>query len=298
MVPKASRDDNFNKPSDDLAVYQLVEPGDLAINKMKAWQGAVAISGHRGIVSPAYFIYEATHGENARFLHYLLRSPRYIAGYLSISKGIRVNQWDLEPQYHSRMQVLLPPKSDQAAIAAFLDRETAKIDSLIAEQEKLIALLAEKRQANISRAVTKGLDPNAPMKDSGVAWLGEVPAHWGVLSIKHLVSTPITDGPHETPGFLDDGIPFVSAEAVSGGFIDFGKIRGFISAEDHQRYCLKYRPQLHDIYMVKSGATTGVTAIVEDETDFNIWSPLAAIRCDRQKAEPYYVLNPCFGARK
>lgn len=194
VVPKASRDDNNNKPSDDLSVYQLVEPGDLAINKMKAWQGAVAISDHRGIVSPAYFIYESTHGEDARFLHYLLRSPRYITGYLSLSKGIRVNQWDLEPQYHSRMPVLLPPRNEQTAIATFLDRETAKIDALIAEQEKLIALLAEKRQATISHAVTRGLDPNAPMKDSGVAWLGEVPAHWKVVRVKAL-SVFTTSGP-------------------------------------------------------------------------------------------------------
>lgn len=188
VVPKASRDDNNNKASDDLSVYQLVEPGDLAINKMKAWQGAVAISDHKGIVSPAYFIYESTHSENSRFLHYLLRSPRYITGYLSLSKGIRVNQWDLEPQYHSRMPVLLPRKEEQAAIAAFLDRETAKIDGLISEQEKLIALLAEKRQATISQAVTRGLNPDAPMKDSGVEWLGEVPAHWGVVSAKRVSS--------------------------------------------------------------------------------------------------------------
>lgn len=178
VVPKASRDDNNNKPSDDLSVYQLVGFGDLAINKMKAWQGAVAISECRGIVSPAYFIYESIHSENPRFLHYLLRSPRYITGYLSISKGIRVNQWDLEPQYHSRIPVLIPPKDEQTAIATFLDRETRKIDTLIAEQEKLLALLAEKRQATISNAVTRGLNPDVPMKDSGVAWLGEVPRHW------------------------------------------------------------------------------------------------------------------------
>ncbi len=184
----------------------------------------------------------------------------------------------------------LPPLGEQVAIAAFLDRETAKIDALIAEQEKLIALLAEKRQATTSHAVTRGLNPNAPMKDSGVPWLGEVPAHWRVLSIKRLVSTPITDGPHETPNFSEEGIPFVSAEAVSGGFIDFDKIRGYISVEDHMRYSAKYKPQLHDIYMVKSGVTTGVAAIVESDREFNIWSPLAAIRCDKQRADPYFAL--------
>jgi len=143
VVPKASRDDNNNKSSDDLSPYQLVAPGDLAINKMKAWQGSVAISEHRGIVSPAYFVYEATHSENPRYLHYLFRSPRYITGYLSLSKGIRVNQWDLEPQDHSRMPVVLPSSAEQTAIATFLDQETAKIDALVAEQAKLIALLQE-----------------------------------------------------------------------------------------------------------------------------------------------------------
>ena len=81
-----------------------------------------------------------------------------------------------------------PPLDEQTAIATFLDRETAKIDELIAEQEKLIALLAEKRQATISHAVTKGLNPDAPMKDSGVAWLGEVPAHWAVTRLKFAAS--------------------------------------------------------------------------------------------------------------
>ena len=127
-------------------------------------------------------------------------------------------------------------------------------------------------------------------KDSGVTWLGEVPGHWEVYAIKHIVSTPITDGPHETPNFPDEGIPFVSAEAVSSGKIDFAKIRGYISEADHLRYSEKYRPQVGDIYMVKSGATTGVTAIVETDIEFNIWSPLAVIRCGRE-ALPRFVLN-------
>ena len=198
VVPKSSRDDNNNKPSDDLSPYQLVEPGDLAINKMKAWQGSVAISEHRGIVSPAYFVYSATHAHHSRFLHYLFRSPRYITGYLSLSKGIRVNQWDLEPEDHSRMPVVIPSPAEQAAIANFLDHETAKIDALVAEQERLIELLKEKRQAVISHAVTKGLDPSVPMKDSGVEWLGEVPSHWHVGRVKQFFattsgSTPQTD---------------------------------------------------------------------------------------------------------
>src|SRR3954451_12819311 len=89
-------------------------------------------------------------------------------------------------------------------------------------------------------------------KDSGVEWLGEVPEHWDTTTLKHIVSTPIADGPHETPDFPDQGIPFVSAEAVATGTIDFTKIRGYISLADHQRYSEKYRPRKGDIFMVKS----------------------------------------------
>tara|TARA_R110001583_G_scaffold195464_2_gene373958 strand:- start:6390 stop:7727 length:1338 start_codon:yes stop_codon:yes gene_type:complete len=187
VIPKDSRDDNNNKPSEDLSPYQLVQPGDLVINKMKAWQGSVAVSQHKGIVSPAYFVFESLHNEDPKYLHYLLRSVRYITGYMTVSKGIRVNQWDLDPQYHATMPVLIPPIDEQTGIAKFLDRETAKIDDLVAEQERLIALLKEKRQAVISHAVTKGLKPDVPKKSSGFEWLGDVPEHWSISSIRRVL---------------------------------------------------------------------------------------------------------------
>ncbi|MFC5460163.1 restriction endonuclease subunit S [Massilia niabensis] len=111
----------------------------------------------------------------------------------------------------------LPPLAEQMGIAAFLDRETAKIDVLIAEQEKLIALLAEKRQAIISHAVARGLNPNVPMKDSGVEWLGEVPVHWEVAALKRYWS--VTDCKHITAEFVDDGYPLASIREVQSRFV-------------------------------------------------------------------------------
>ena len=224
VVPKASRNDNNNKASDDLSSYQLVRQGDLVINKMKAWQGSVAISDHQGIVSPAYFVYESINEEESRYLHYLMRSLRYVTGYFSMSKGIRVNQWDLEPQYHSRIPVLIPPKDEQKAIVRLLDRETVKIDVLISEQEKLIKLLAEKRQATISRAVTKGLNPAAAMKDSGVDWLGEVPEHWEIGPIKKWFSTssggtPDT-GKHDIYYTDEGGFPWIRTTDLNNDVLD------------------------------------------------------------------------------
>lgn len=187
-------------------------------------------------------------------------------------------------------EVPLPPLTERNQISNFLDYETRKIDHLIEKQQQLIELLKEKRQAVISHAVTKGLDRNVPMKDSGVEWLGEVPEHWQTPCTKYLLEIPITDGPHETPQFVDEGIPFISAEAIHKGKINFDKKRGYIKPELNDIYSKKYSPKLEDIYMVKSGATTGKVAMVETEEKFNIWSPLAVFRCNKIKILPKFLL--------
>ncbi|MCI5049682.1 MAG: restriction endonuclease subunit S [Rickettsiales bacterium] len=157
VIPKSSRDDNHNKESEDLSNYQLVDKGWLVTNKMKAWQGSIAISRYRGIVSPAYYAYKPLSKENDQFLHYLLRSEPYIALYQRISKGVRVNQWDLEHEALRNIPILIPDEETQKEIADFLDRETARIDKLIEKKEKLNRLLNEKRKNTISSAVL-GLD--------------------------------------------------------------------------------------------------------------------------------------------
>jgi len=180
------------------------------------------------------------------------------------------------------MPCILPPLSEQNAIASYLDSVTTQIDVAIAQQKKMIELLNERKQIIINNAVTKGLDPNVNMKDSGVDWIGEIPEGWEVRKTLFCLSMPITDGPHETPQLHEDGIPFVSAEAVScgNGRIDFDHIRGYISKEFYNECCKKYIPKLHDIYMIKSGATTGKVALVDTDRIFTIWSPLAVFRCD------------------
>ena len=189
VIPKDSRDDNHNRASEDLTPYQLVCANDLVINKMKAWQGSIAISELRGIVSPAYYIYQPKAEYHSKYIHFLIRSAYYIQSYKNYSKGIRVNQWDLESEAFTHIDLLLPSLDEQQKIVAFLDTETTRIDNLITKQEKLIELLEEQRKSIISHAVTKGLNPNAPMKDSGVEWLGEVPEHWNLKPIKFLAKT-------------------------------------------------------------------------------------------------------------
>ena len=158
VIPKNSRDDNHNRASEDLTPYQLVNPNDLVINKMKAWQGSIAISEHRGIVSPAYYIYEPKKPYYSKYIHHLIRSVYFIQSYKNFSKGIRVNQWDLEHDAFTHINLLLPPLTEQQKIVSFLDSETSRIDILIAKQEKLIEKLKEYRSSIISHAVTGKID--------------------------------------------------------------------------------------------------------------------------------------------
>ena len=158
VVPKSSRDDNHNVESEDLTSYQLVRVGDMVMNKMKAWQGSIALSDHRGIVSPAYFVYRPTQEFGRKYFHYLLRSVPYVAQYNRISKGVRVGQWDLDPTYFRTTSLIVPPVEEQRRIADFLDSETARFDQLRAEVTRMIGILAERRQALISAAVTGKLE--------------------------------------------------------------------------------------------------------------------------------------------
>lgn len=183
---KENKEENHNFVPDDLSGYKHLEAGDFVINKMKSWQGSYGVSDYEGIVSPAYFTCKL-HGVNPQFFSRAIRSKAYVGFFMQYSKGIRVDQWDLDPSSMKDIPFVLPSPEEQSAIAAYLDTATAKIDAAIAQQQKMIDLLNERKQIIINRAVTKGLNPNAKMKDSGVEWIGEVPEDWKVRKLKYLL---------------------------------------------------------------------------------------------------------------
>ena len=174
--------------AESLEGYKVCHPDDLVMNIMLAWNRGLGVTRHHGIVSPAYSVFQVTNDADPKFLDYMMRSDQITLYYKAFSSGVIDSRLRLYPDTFGSMFCVLPPSTEQAAIAAFLDRETAKIDALIVEQEKLLALLAEKRQATISHAVTRGLDPNVPMKDSGIPWLGQVPANWKVTKCGRFTS--------------------------------------------------------------------------------------------------------------
>lgn len=154
VIERSSRDDNANQIPDDLEKYQLVERGDLVINKMKAWQGSLGISECRGITSPDYVVFSPLHAEEPKYLHYLLRNALLTTTYLSMSNGIRTNQWRLEPDRFAMLELLLPPLPEQREIVAHIEWELEQIDALRSVTERSIALLRERCAALIAAAVT------------------------------------------------------------------------------------------------------------------------------------------------
>lgn len=241
VIIKSSRDDNFNRTSENTTNYKFVEVGDLVINKMKAWQGALAISWYQGIVSPAYYVFKLTSDIiEKKFLHYLLRSSSYFPEYRRISGGIRPNQWDLDITEFKKIPVLIPPLAEQQRIADYLDAKCAHIDQCLELTRQSMEKLHAYKLSCITEAVTKGLDPDAPLKDSGVPWIGQIPAEWKISKLKTYASmlTPMRDKPE----YLDGEIPWIRIEDFSGKYIKESKEGLGVSKETVKQMNLKVYP--------------------------------------------------------
>ena len=155
IVPKDSRDDNHNVTSEDTSSYRFVKVGDFVVNKMKAWQGSVAVSQYEGIVSPAYFVYEFVDKSfNKQYFHYLLRNKSYTTEFMRLSGGIRVGQWDLPAEAFENTLILIPPVEEQRQIADYLDKKCKEIEEIIAEKQSQIETLESYKKSLIYEYVT------------------------------------------------------------------------------------------------------------------------------------------------
>ncbi|WP_028284059.1 restriction endonuclease subunit S [Olleya marilimosa] len=157
--------------------YKIVEKGNLVINIMLAWNGSLGISKYNGIVSPAYCVYKNLIGDE-RYFGYLFKTKNAKQEFKKQSTGIIDSRLRMYTDSFFNIKTVLPPKQEQTTIANFLDYKTEKINRFITKKKQLIELLNEQKAAIINQAVTKGINPNVPMKDSGIEWLGEIPEHW------------------------------------------------------------------------------------------------------------------------
>lgn len=195
----------------------------------------------------------------------------------------------------ANMPISLPPLDEQKAIAHFLDHKTRQIDDLIAKKETLIEKLDEKRTALITHAVTKGLDPSVPMKDSGIEWLGEIPEYWKAVRLKHITSR-IIDGAHFTPTYVDEGIPFLRVTDIvqaKNNSIDMNNIK-FIPEEEHKILSIRCKPEQGDLLYSKNG-TIGVSRIIDWDFEFSIFVSLCLIKLTKKKVNVEFLQYSLLG---
>jgi type I restriction enzyme S subunit len=268
--------------------YKTCKPGDLVINTMWAWMGAMGISCHAGIVSSSYGVYRLRQPDHyhSQYLDLLLRTPLYIAEYNRRSNGITSSRARLYPQDFLDIPILCPPRQEQNAIVAFLDWKLAKINRYIHTKHRLIELLNEQKQAIIQQAITCGPDPSIRHQSTGDKWFPEIPIGWQVLPLRRVIYRAV-DGPHLSPNYLDKGIPFISARnvKVDRWSLDDAK---FISQTDYEVFSKRVVPRVGDVLYTKGG-TTGIARVVDLPFNFQVWVHIAVLKVQSHIIEPSYL---------
>lgn len=254
--------------------YTIVHPGDIMINGLNLnydfVSQRIAYVTETGIITSAYISLRSRTDLNSSYYCYLFKALDAQKMFHGMGTGIRLTLSYNELKY---LELPVPPREEQDQIVRFLDWKVSEINRLINIKRKEISVLDEGIASRLKSELSK--IPNA--RD---------------IPLKRVFLVPMSDGPHETPEFVDEGVPFVSAEASHDGRIHLSECRGYITKQLHEQYCMKVKPQRDDIFIVKSGSTTGKTVIVDFDDEFSIWSPLALVRCNKL-AVPRYVFYYC-----
>lgn len=298
-VLKRSKDDADGLQPEKFNGYQILKQNELVfklIDLENINTSRVGLSPFTGLVSPAYIILSNNKKDNT-FYYYWFLNMYYQEIFNKLGDG------GVRSALNAKDVLSLPMvylnNEIQQHIATYLDKKCSKIEETIQNQQQVIEKLKAYKQSLITEAVTgkvkiengKACGEYESYKESRLKWLGDfkIPKKWNSIQVKSCVSIPVVDGPHESPELFDNGIPYISATAIENSKIDFSLKRGFIS----EKYCdecdKRYKPMKDDILMIKLGATTGQVAIVETDERFNIWVPLAAIRCNKNIALPKFV---------
>jgi len=226
--------------NDDKSKYKVVRVGDLAYNKMRAWQGALGISAFNGIVSPAYVVLTPRNQKLSKYFHYLYRTPQFITEANRLSYGLCDDMNSLRYEHFKTSYSPLPPDNEIDRIVAFLDQKTAEIDVLIAKKQRQIELLDEQKAILINRAVTRGLNPNAKLKPSGIEWIGDIPEHWITapmysrcdVRLGKMLDAAKIKGKHLQPYLRNTDVQWFEINSLDLPLMDFRQ-------EEYERYSVK-----------------------------------------------------------
>lgn len=212
--------------------YQGIRKGDLVIHAMDAFAGAIGVSDSDGKSTPVYSACVPREPDTVDpyFYAYYMRHIALSGLLVSLAKGIRERSTDFRYNDFADLQLAVPSLPEQRAISAFLDEKCAKVDEAVRIKEEQIALLRERRQILIQQAITRGLNPAAPMKDSGIDWIGQIPTHWEVVPLRRVSRIHAGNGfPVELQGDQDGTIPFMKVSDFSSTSILIASSNNYVS---------------------------------------------------------------------
>ena len=275
---KNRRTEGFTNSMKEIG-YQGVRKGDLVIHNMDAFAGAIGVSDSDGKGTPVYACCTPKRNDiNQYYYCYLLRCLARNGFILSLAKGIRERSTDFRFNDFKELYLPVPSKEEQDAIVSYIDLQSTKIDEAIAQQQKMIDLLNERKQIIINNAVTRGLNPDAPMKDSGVEWIGVIPEHWEVMKLKH-VTSKIGSGSTPRGGaevYQDSGIMFLRSQNVYNDGLKLDDVAHIVDGV-HQKMKgtqVKYNDILYNI----TGGSIGRCCCYDREDEANVNQHVSIVR--------------------
>ena len=255
-----------------------VYPGDLMISRLNEPIGRSCIipdTESRYVVAVDNVILRPNANYNKKFIIYGMNADGYAEHANMIARGATMSR--ISRSQLGQFWLAFPNIEEQQAIADFLDKECAQIDSIAADLEKQIALLQQYKKSLITETVTKGLDKSVPMKDSGVEWTSKIPCHWEIKRFKYLCEY-ITDGSHFSPETTDEGYPYITAADVKGVGLDYDAAKKISQQDFTSLRKAGCQPRKGDVLLVKDGATTGRIGMVTSEKPCVVLSSVAILR--------------------
>ena len=288
VKPRRELEERGNKASTTDG-YWIVKKGDVIVNKLLAWMGAIGVSDYDGVTSPAYDILRARKPIDSKFYHYLFRTQICIDKLKKHSKGIMEMRLRLYFDEFGNIKIPYPSIEEQNRIVDFLDRTTTDIDQAIAKKQRLIELLNEQKAILINRAVTKGLNPNVPMRDSGIEWIGEIPEHWKSQRLKFSVKN-IYDCKNRTPEYFENGEYFV----IRTSNVRNGKLSledGFYTDRNNFiKWTQKGQPLPNELVFTREAPAGEVAMIPDNNIEMCLGQRMMGIKTNENEVLGSYLL--------
>jgi type I restriction enzyme S subunit len=269
VIPYDEKGDIGNKSKENHEEYKLAYPDTIVLNSMNILIGAVGICNYFGCISPVYYVLKNIENANLRYINYILSSTQFQKYLRKYANGILEIRLRVSSDDIMKRKIPVPPFAEQQAIANFLDKKCGEVDELVALQEKIIEELKAYKQSVITEAVCKGFNPNVPMKDSGVEWIGDIPEGWKVMKIKHLASVVRGGSPRPAgdPQYYEGNIPFMKVADITKDDNIFVNDCEYTIKEAGLSHTRMIEP--HTLLLTNSGATLGVPKINTFKTTFN-----------------------------